>query len=467
MSPRRQRPSLIACAAFAACAPEATAPPDLGGQSLFLALIDAASAPHLSVYGCEQDTTPYLRSLADDAVLFEDVSAAAPYTLASVTTILTGLAPDRHRVLIAGDLLPEWMPLLFEDFAATGAHTFAVSTNAHIHPRFGFDRGVESFSWIDPRVGETPYHEVPEEVFDAVAAELSREGREPFCAYVHLMPPHAPYDPPPDLRRRYAPDEPDATRGSLEFLAPLTVGARRADDAEREAVVALYRASVAYADRCLERLDRLLEAAGRADEALFVVVSDHGEAFGERGHFQHSALVLETMLRVPLLMRFPGRFGAGRRIGAPVSLVDLAPTLRALFGVGEAVSASWLPLLAGDALEANVGETIVARTAGPGPYTSLRSGTDKLVWSSQAKRWELFDLSDDFFEQRDLSAERPRRLQELQQELAAFWAYNRPSAVQNARIALDDDMIARLRAIGYLHEPSQDPLPEDPLPEDP
>lgn len=424
------------------------------GQSALIALIDAASAPRLSVYGGQRSTSPFLEQLSEEAVVFEDVTAAAPYTLASVASLFTGRVPDQHRVLVAGDQLPERVQLLPERFHAAGFRTFAVSTNAHVHSRFGFDRGVDRFEWVDPKVGATEFHRVPERLFDVLDEELRRDPQERLFGYLHLMPPHAPYDPPARLRERFAPQLVDATLGSIAHLSPLTVGARIAEAAEREGILALYDASLLYADSCLERLAAQLETSGRDGEFLFTVISDHGEAFGERGLYQHSGNVLESMLRVPWILRFPDRRFAGRRISTPVALVDLVPTLTELFDLepdDQFAGRSALALLTGPEPTADA-RALLARTAGPGPYSSVRRGRYKAVYASQNKTWSLYDVEEDFYEQRDLSRREPERLAELQGDLTLALARYRPGALANTRVQLSPELEEQLRAVGYLQE---------------
>src|SRR5262249_15314857 len=96
------------------------------------------------------------------------------------------------------------------------------------------------------------------------------------------------------------------------------------DPASGRSAIDRYDDEIATADR---EIGRLLEAiAPVRGETLVVAAGDHGEAFGEHGEYAHSIFVYDTTLRVPLLMSGPGS-GAGARIAAAVSLVDVAPTI--------------------------------------------------------------------------------------------------------------------------------------------
>ncbi|HEY5372625.1 MAG TPA: sulfatase-like hydrolase/transferase [Polyangiaceae bacterium] len=95
-----------------------------------------------------------------------------------------------------------------------------------------------------------------------------------------------------------------------------------------------YQSIAAAVDAELGRFVQALRDAGRLDKTVLVVVSDHGEALGERGFWEHSYYLWESLLRVPLLLRVPQV--APRAIDTAVSLVDLAPTVTSIMAPGRA-----------------------------------------------------------------------------------------------------------------------------------
>lgn len=430
--------------------------------SVLITLLDAGAPRRASVYGHASPTTPFLEEFAQEGTLYTAASAAAPYTLASVASLFTGLSADAHGVLQAGDVLPEDTPTLAETFEAAGYLTFGLSSNAHIHKRFGFDRGFEPFEFHHARVGSTPHHMVPESLWSSLMEQLDRvsaAAEQPFFGYVHLMPPHAPYDPPEAYRRRFAPEESDARLGSMEHLTPLTVGLRRAGSEEAERIALLYDASLAYADAQLAMLEGELLSRRLTENLVWVVLSDHGEAFGEHGLFQHSGRVDEEMLRSLLLWRLPagargGPMGPGKRFERPVSTAALGASLLELTGV------SALPARGADMRldsffdDSETEARVVARTAGPGPTTSLRRGDWKLVHYARSQRFELFDLANDPDELRDLASQEPDRVRSGREELDA---YRREQRTRNAgqRVSLTPELREELEALGYsLDRPS-------------
>jgi arylsulfatase A-like enzyme len=150
------------------------------------------------------------------------------------------------------------------------------------------------------------------------------------------------------------------------------------------------------------------------DRTLVVVTADHGEEFGEHGGEFHGATLYEEILRVPLLVAMPGI--AARRVDAPVSLLDVAPTIVELAGGGRgrldaADGTSLAGAMRGEALEARA---VLAETVryGRGSRAIVEGGW-KLVYEGRARTWELFDLGKDPGEQRVVTDEEPEVMKRL------------------------------------------------------
>ena len=110
-------------------------------------------------------------------------------------------------------------------------------------------------------------------------------------------------------------------------------GEWRPTAAELDLLRRSYEAVLAGLDGRVASLIRILERAGRWENTLLVVTSDHGQAFGEHGHVFHGRNPFEPVLHIPLWIRWPRGEGGGQRRSEPVSLIDLAPTLLRAAGV--------------------------------------------------------------------------------------------------------------------------------------
>lgn len=463
---RRPRAGLVLCALFGAwggaCGGEAEPPQahPFDGVNVLVTLFDAWAPGHVPAWGYERETMPFLGASAEEWVRCADVTAAAPYTLASVSSLFTGEPPDVHRVIHAGTALPDPLGTWAESFLAAGYTTHGISTNAHVHPRFGFDRGFERFEHVYPRVEEGEPHVVPDGMLREIEQFLDAEREAPFFAYWHFMPPHAPYAPPEPQRSSFAEHLADDRLGSIENLTPLTVPVREAGPQEQQSIVDLYDAGLLYVDAVIESLHADLEARGLLENTLWVLVSDHGEAFGQHGVFQHSRTLYQEMVQVPLYVRLPGGQRGGSVVEQALPLHGLYSSLHELFRLPGAPPST--PSFAGALLGQEEGSLgpIFSRTAGPGPLRSIRRGDLKLVHHTQNKRNELYDLARDPDERQDLAPRRAPAVQQLLADLERWKAAAEARAQRAQRVGLDPALAEALEAIGYGGEGEDAPSDE-------
>ncbi|MDF1800113.1 MAG: sulfatase [Planctomycetota bacterium] len=447
----------------------------LVGKHVLITLIDACAIDHLSMYGYERDTTPFLARLAEESLVFEDVTAPAPYTIASVASLMTGEAVDVHGVTEAGREVSAELPMLAERFAQAGYQTNGLSANAHIQRAFGFARGFDSYDGFWPDIELE--HRVPlaQSRRARKVLEDAAQDPRPLFAYWHFLPPHAPYDPPTVDRASFAGHlvgTPLDEAGSLDNLMPLSYGARQPGAPEAQAIEDLYDASLRHVDAQLAAISQALEDTGLADDTLWIVVSDHGEAFGQHGLWQHARTVHDEMVRVPLIVHLPkdlrAKIPPGRRT-TPVGLADLHPTLVQLCELGGDLpwsSASLVDelLATGPPPAADLADRppIVTRTAGPAEHVAIRDGQLKLIhrlsgFDEDGKRkgegtWELYDLAADPAETKRLPHNQPAHAEDfarLRKQLRLFREAARARAKAATEVEVDAATEAHLTDIGY------------------
>ena len=215
-----------------------------------------------------------------------------------------------------------------------------------------------------------------------------------------------------------------------------------------------YAQEVEYADRQIGRLLEALRAGGLLDHTLVVVLSDHGEGLGFHNHIGHIHQVYDTLLRVPLIVSFPGAVPPGLRIRDVVSLVDVFPTIAELLGLEAPSPASGVSLVSLLRGQPMAPRAVLAATYRPEAFTdkqSIISDGFKYIhsWSPEREWEELYDLEGDPAELEDLIATRPEVAARLRAALADRLAASpQGSAVPVELSAADRD---RLRALGYLH----------------
>ncbi|HUG53910.1 MAG TPA: sulfatase [Vicinamibacteria bacterium] len=355
-------------------------------------LVDTLRADHTSPYGYHRDTTPELTAFARDSVLFEQAIAHASWTKPSVASLFTSLLPGRHRAVQLRDSLDPGLVTLAEMLQTRGFATGAAVANSVIYTAgTNFDQGFDFFAGLHGADDRPSKVVEAGPVVDAALGWIEERRGFPNFLYVHTMDPHVPYTPPPPFDRRYeprpTPDHP-GTDPRFDFKEPL--------DLER--LIAQYDGEIAYGDQEFGRFVRELKARGLYDRALIVFTADHGEEFNDHGKWLHGRSVFDELIRVPLVVKFPGQRGAGRRVAQQVQMVDILPTVLQELGLPVPTP----PVITGHPLQAVV--------AGPTPEPpavseishrgfvahGMRTGRDKYIRRFSPEEDELyFDLTRD------------------------------------------------------------------------
>ena len=394
------------------------------GPSVLLVTIDTLRADHVGAYGARDVATPTLDALAARGVLFENAMAAAPLTLPSHASLLTGQYPPTHGVRHnAIFVLREEAETLAERFHAAGFATGAVIGAAVLGPEFGLAQGFDHYDATLPeeRATAAGFFERPAEaVTDAALAWLRKTDR-PFFLWVHYY----------DVHGRHEAPEPFATR----FPA-------RPYDGE-----------AAYVDQQLGRLLAGLEASKRLAGTVVAVTADHGEGLGEHGESTHSYLIYDSVLHVPLIVAGPG-IPAGRRVAGVVANAGLAATLLSRAGVSPLgrtdvgdLSPWWRDGAAPAAGFAYAESLAGQLDHGWAPIHAIRTDGFHYV---RAPRPELYDMRADPGQLANLlPAERAERRELVEASEAHLAALLAPAAAPRP-VAVDAETRARIEALGYV-----------------
>ncbi len=370
------------------------AEPAARAPNVVLYVVDTLRADHLGVYGYHEDTSPVIDRFAEGGVVFERAYAPSSWTKPSMVTLMSGLDAVGHGVEDRLDVIPARVGLLVEHLKAGGYATFAAVTNPNVLPHWGFDRGFDVYEDLGA-AGHTARADVVSDWAVARMDELS--AREPFLLYLHVIDPHAPYDPPAPFDTR--------------FSAPLGVGG--------------YDGEIAFVDAEFGRLLEALRERGIEEDTMVVLVADHGEELLDHGNFGHGSTVFEEVVRVPLVIRLPGGAFAGARIRARATLADVFSTVLAVAGrpVPDGVDGRDLrQTLEGEPAWASRPILLSVRTTGPesslvrgvveGPYKYVRSSRPV---ASEA----LYDVEDDPEEIEDMAEMAPEARSHLASTLDA------------------------------------------------
>jgi arylsulfatase A-like enzyme len=471
--------------------------------NVLLIVVDALRQDVLSCYGNTRVRTPSFDALAAQGVLFENEFTQAPFTWASFGSILTGKYPRRHGLVAMRPgvhmtrdnvTLPLWLKrakkkdgtgLASDDYLGATFHTGTLSTGSGLLN--GFDMYFEAMAGHDLVSLDDPWSVFRSDLllfifknklsqrFDSgiVASEarkwLARNAGRRFVCMVHLYSTHTPYDPPAEFKRQYC--DPQYAGPFHSFYAQhrekIESGEYTPTAADREQIKDLYYAGVAQADALIGDIVHELERAGVRDQTLVVATSDHGESLGEQGLWEHNHMV-QTNLRVPLVMSWPGHLPAGKRVSALTDEIDILPTICDLASIelpadedkyAHVDGTSLLPLVRGD--KPSVREFSFAEN---GFWISIQDAHTKLVayadsiqpgaWEESlrggAKKPQLFDVVADPGESRNLIDSRGDEAKRLIVELRA-WDGRMPVPRQDTAVSERERKAEaqRLNGLGY------------------
>jgi len=325
--------------------------------NVILVSIDTLRADHLSAYGYEQPTSPHLDALAEEGVLFEQAYSQVIVTTPEHTTMLTSLYARTHGIYSnsTGPLSPD-VRTLAEVLQQEGYGTAAAVGVKFLMPEYtGLGQGFDDFFPFPDEIENWKYLRPAAEVTALSKAWIEEHYRDKFFLFVHYYDVHSPFAPeePYTATQFYQGDPGDPNNHSLDGVdIDQRHDAGVADGITDLAYAqALYDAEIAYTDNALGELFAFLDLLELSDNTLVIVVSDHGESFGEHGiYFDHWTLYDDTF-HVPLIMRYPGHLPAGQRVASLVEAgVDLVPTILELLNLppmAEAEGQSLVPLVKG------------------------------------------------------------------------------------------------------------------------
>lgn len=319
--------------------------------------IDSLRADHLSGYGYERLTSPYLDRFAQQGALFENTYSAHIPTTSAYASMLTGMDVFSTQVVALrhkGPLRPE-VKTLAEILGEQGYHTVCIGFSGNPSSR-GFHEYLDYTAWGSWAEGRLPkaqhLNEQALPVLDRLVA-----GDKPFFLFLRHMDPHAPYLPPePYERMFYHGDECDPSNRSMEpvfafkpfrdFLASwLPPGT-----SDKDYVIAQYDGAIAYMDAAIQSIFTALESHGIFDETIVAVNGDHGETlYDHECWFDHHG-IYDNVLHVPLLLRYPKKVPAGKRVAGYNQHKDLVPTLLDLAEINAGIDfdgRSLLPMIEG------------------------------------------------------------------------------------------------------------------------
>jgi len=439
---------------------------------VILISLDTLRSDHLNCYGYDRDTSPNIDLLARDGVRFAETRAPSPWTLPSHLSMMTALNTINHGVFTPDFSLDPATPTLAELLKARGFCNAAFTGGGYVSGFYGFSKGFDSFRVL----GEVNDRDAAAKLADKATRWIEKNLDRDFFLFLHTYQIHNPYSAEEPWNRRYLRE--GAGLSELD-MTPLRFNHEErfkpVSKEMRRDIVGLYDGEIRYTDESLiGSLVAKLKALGIYDRTMIVLTSDHGEEFAEHGSWLHTHSVYDELLRVPLIVKFFGSRNAGRTVRTPAFLVDVMPTVAEELGIklpSEGLDGkSLLPLADG-------GDDAAGKVPRMGISDLVSHAMDKHIPRKVAlvrfphsfilnepytpedlayflspppplAEVELFDVSRDPGETRNLAAERPDLVREFRNLLRErYKSRKKPAAT---KVQMGDDLLKQLKSLGYL-----------------
>lgn len=447
-------------------------------KNVLLITIDSLRADHVSCLGYHRETTPNIDQLAQTGFLFTQAIANGSSTPTSFLSLLTSSYPSMYRYT---PHISEARTTIAEVLRANGYRTAAFHSNPYLSRYYGYDRGFDTFEdFMFTKAGQmrlklttgeiklnkakvtkrainiqmkptffiksmyvtvggfihnklalfkplpTPYERA--DLINEKAVSWLKKQRSKFFLWVHYMDAHFPYQPSTEYLRQIKVKR--ITKAQIKKLCEqmnrnILDRSEQVSQRNSRKLLDLYDGEVRYTDNAIGCLLTELGKVGVYDDTLIIITADHGDEFNEHGELGHSAKLYDELLRVPLIIKWPGSHGC-TVIDQQVQLLDIAPTILDFLGLEKPKAfqgSSLIPLMEGKGKEGVnltgvISETVhnkgTVPTDGKGKrLTSYRTKEWKYIIDEETGQSELYDLRKDLEEKMNLVDKEPEKAAEF------------------------------------------------------
>ena len=469
--------------------------------NIIILLLDTARAQSFSGYGYTHSTSPQIDAIAAEGTVYEQAIAPGSWSLPSQVSLLTGMFPSKHGAHELHLSYAHRYPMLPEVLQEAGYHTLGISSNSWMSDEFGVTHGFERYlklwqyrptmpatttptsgvgTWLDKRLQRWywrqifPHRNRAQHVNRHIRALLA-DPPEPFFLYAIYWDMHLPYAAKARHAARWLPPGVTVSQAQRVNHDPLQylTGQTPMSDEDFAILQACYDAALASLDEEIGALVAWLRQRGILDRTMLIITSDHGENIGDHGLMSHAYSLHDTLIHVPLIVRYPDLFPPGQRVTQQVQLTDLFPTVldvlgldvprvrQELQGMSLLTSAPDTPeerlayaeMLAPHPSMASLNRRTGAPEDTPRPAFAralrcLRTPATKMIWASDGNH-ALYNLRLDPHETTNLMAEEPKHAKEYLDLLTAWQSPVGASPMVPPPL-MDEDVRQRLRDLGYL-----------------
>jgi arylsulfatase A-like enzyme len=433
--------------------------------NVLMIMLDAQRADRLGCYGGDEAAaTPNMDALAKDGRLFLHAYSQASHTKPSTASLLTSRYPTEHHAIHKTEALPPGVVTLAEILGEAGYYCGGIVSNVNLAPVYNFQQGFHEYTYLPPKflfgANEAASRLVIYGVLRLIRMKLvksiyvdhfyrsgevvtsyfddffRRNQDQRFFLFLHYMDPHDPYF-----------EHPYNGHGYSRAVMP------NPDPKYVQPFKDLYRQDVEYTDGWIGHVMDRLKSAGLYDKTLVVLTADHGEEFYEHQGWWHGTTLHEEQIHIPLIIKLPAVADSLHRDPHLARSVDVAPTILSAVGITPP------EVMRGRDLFAPVSGDFVPEVFSEADHEGnvvqmLRVGSWKYIKTNPENPRhrppvQLFNISDDPFEVKNLASERPELAADFEAQLQTLYADITAAREAGAEQTMDRATQERLRALGY------------------
>ena len=430
-------------------------------SNIILVGIDTCRQDHMSCFGYELDTTPNLKTLAQDCILFTNTISQSPWTLPSFASIFTSTYPSVHRARgkAEGD---KFYPIIgslnsgVEILSSSGFKTKAYINGPYLAPAFGLSKGFDDYDYAH---GSNAKIRRSDETVNRALEWIKENSEEQFFLFLHFFDPHLNYDPPRRSLQRLMKLAGFEYSGTLKSpfsqLKEVRNNELLLSEEDWKFIQLLYDAEISAVDESCGKLFRFLKANGLYDKSILVVLSDHGEEFLDHGGFEHGHTLYDELINIPLMIKMPSSIRAGEIISYQVRLIDIMPTLLEILDmdIPESFQGESLLRLIKKGRANEIWPAFSEETHWGDELKAVRESCYKFITNDSLDAFQLYNLCSDPGEKNDLANMEKEKAREMRKRIIR-WMRSNLGRVRKMRgeqsVDLDKKTRENLRSLGYI-----------------
>jgi arylsulfatase A-like enzyme len=430
--------------------------------NIVFVIFDAAARSHFKIYGYFRDSTPFLTTLAQESIVFDNAFCQGTDTVLSTASLFSSLYPIRHNLLSLNHRMPSDIKTLAQVLKEQVEKTAAYVTIPHMAKELGFSRGFDDYFQLFLEPDFFPRRELTSDQLRLPVLKWLQENRSnSFFLYLHLWQPHEPYGAPHPFTKLYDPHYTGMIKdGSLKTLKDVENRSLKISKRGMEHLKALYDEGLRFADYQLQKIVEKLCQLNIFENTFLIITSDHGEGFLQHGRMLHSSTVYEELVKIPLIIKLPSSLKPiNHAVISLVESIDIMPTLIELLEIPYQLDyldgKSMVPLFFSS--ESGSKEFIFSRSAGEYPLLCMRSEKYKYILHlNRYKKYndfsqdELYDLRKDPDEKKNLISARPRVAARLRNHFLKWMEEKSKMHYEAEKSQVVEKIKSQLRALGYL-----------------